>query len=387
VRKRVKEQVMEAQSQEMARRAFLKTAGAAGLAFTAGTKAVMGQTAPPNPGVPIRPRAQRVQQIASCSYAVRQLFKVRWFGGGPASDEATRARYAREEEEGNQLKKKYGEITMLTFPEFTKKTYPGVISMDLWDQLFGDSEDDSQFLKRDGGRGGFDPSAPSSKRYLDQLANNIAKAGVYARHISNNAPRNLCDEPEAARREGIRVAKIWMDAAKQIGARSMRANTGGPSAIPPAKQVVGTMGGHYQNYDVLPYIERCIHSFRELAEYGEKVGVKITIENHWGISSNPAIVAIIINEVNSPYCETTPDFCNWDLEYLCYYGLELLMPYCTSMVHGKRKVVYPKVDIKRCVQVLNAAHYHGNIAVEYELGGDPVQGTITLMNDIVDALI
>ena len=30
----------------------------------------------------------------------------------------------------------------------------------------------------------------------------------------------------------------------------------------------------------------------------------------------------IIDEVNSPYCEASPDFCNWEHEYLLYHGLK-----------------------------------------------------------------
>ncbi len=386
--KRLKEKIMHERSQAFARRDFLKSAGATGVLLTGAAGSALGVSTPsPDPQVRVRPKSERINQIASCSYAVRQLFKIQWYNIVPGMAEANRARYAKESVEGTELKKKYGEITMLEFPEFTKRTYPGVTSMDVWDALFGDTTDESQFFHADGRRAGFDPSAASSKKWLDKMADNIAKAGVYARHISNNAPRDLCDENEAKRREGIRIAKMWMDAGKQIGARSMRANTGGPRILPQAKEVEGSMGGHVQNYDVLPYIDRCIQSFRELAEYGEKVGVKITIENHWGISADPSYVRIIINEVNSPYCETTPDFCNWELEYLCYYGLELLVPYATSMVHAKRKVAVPNVDIRRCVQVLNQNHYHGNIALEYELGGNPVEGSIKLMNDVVDALI
>ena len=46
------------------------------------------------------------------------------------------------------MKKKYGEITMLDFPEFTKKTFPGVYQMDLWSSLFGDTDDASQSSTR-----------------------------------------------------------------------------------------------------------------------------------------------------------------------------------------------------------------------------------------------
>ena len=44
------------------------------------------------------------------------------------------------------MKKKYGEITMLDFPQYTKDTFPGVRHMDLWSSLFGDF-DDASMLK------------------------------------------------------------------------------------------------------------------------------------------------------------------------------------------------------------------------------------------------
>ena len=46
-----------------------------------------------------------------------------------------------------QMKEKYGEITMLDFPEFTKKMFPGVYQMDIYSGLFGDMDDPSQFVK------------------------------------------------------------------------------------------------------------------------------------------------------------------------------------------------------------------------------------------------
>ena len=284
------------------------------------------------------------------------------------------------------LKEKYGEITMLDFPQFTKDTYPGVIAMDLWSSLFGDVTDNSQFIRRvrDGRSrfGDFDPSVLSSKRYLDKLGDKMAAAGVFAVHISNNAPRNIADKDEDARKEGVRVAKIWLDACKQIGVQSMRVNTGGPRILPSSE----IKGGYPQNIEIVPYLKRAIQSFREMAEYGEKVGVKVTIENHWGLAADPMNILIIINEVNNPYCEASPDFCNWEHEYLLYYGLEVLIPRATSMCHAKRWTRFPNVDIERCVQVLNDANYSGYISLEYEAGGDPVQGTIDLMNDVVSAL-
>ncbi|MFC1554178.1 sugar phosphate isomerase/epimerase family protein [candidate division KSB1 bacterium] len=317
-----------------------------------------------------RSREERLKQIASNSYAVNALFKRRSSRPG-----------------GNQLKEKYGEITMLDFPQFTKDTYPGVTAMDLWSSLFGDFTDDAQFVRRETERGtrygDFDPSTPSSKKYLDLLADKIAQTGVKAVHISNNAPRNIANEDEELRKEGIRVAKVWLDASKQIGVQSMRVNTGGPRIIPQSS----AQGGYPRNDEIVPYIRRCIESFKEMADYGERVGVKVTIENHWGLAAHPMNIIIILNEVNSPYCEASPDFCNWEHEYMLYHGLEALVPYTTSMIHAKRWSRYPDVDIARCVEVLNKAKYRGYVSLEYEAGGDTVEGTKKLMEDVVNAMI
>ena len=259
--------------------------------------------------------------------------------------------------------------------------------MDLWSSLFGDFSDDSMYTRteRNGQPrlGDFDPAAPSSKHYLDKLASKIASTGIDAVHISNNAPRNVADMDEELRREGIRVAKLWLDASKQIGVKSMRVNTGGPRIIPASV----IQGGYPQNMEIEPYLKNSIESFKEMADYGEKVGVKVTIENHWGLAANPINIRIIINEVNSPWCEASPDFCNWEHEYMLYNGLEVLIPMATSMCHAKRWTRFPDVDIKRCVQVLNDAGYKGYISTEYEGGGDPVEGTLKLLDDVVEALI
>jgi sugar phosphate isomerase/epimerase len=365
---------IETHSSTIGRRTFLKSAGIGALGV-----AGMGIITSAEPGnkekLVKRTKKERLQQMASNSYAVNQLFRRRIFPG-------------REERPENiQLKQKYGELSLLDFPQFTRDTYPGVIAMDLWSSLFGDINDDSMFtrIERDGQTrlGDFDPSTPSSKRYLEQLASKIVSTGTKAVHISNNAPRNIADLNEELRREGIRVAKLWLDAAKIIGVKSMRVNTGGPQIIPASV----IKGGYPQNLEIVPYLKNAIESFKEMADYGEKAGVRVTIENHWGLAADPINIRIIINEVNSPYCEASPDFCNWEHEYMLYNGLEVLIPMAKSMCHAKRWTRFPDVDISRCVQVLNDAGYKGYISVEYEAGGDPVESTLKLMEDVVESLV
>lgn len=375
-----KNQISEIRLAETGRRSFLKSAGM-GVIGAAG----MGLLPSENLNSEVKPvkrsREERLKQIASNSWAVLQLFKSR-----PNPDRPERPEVA-------ELKKKYGEITLLDFPQFTKDHYKGVRAMDIRSSVFGDITDDSMFtrVQRNGQTrfGFFDPAAPSSKRYLDQFVNKMVSTGVRAVHISNNAPMALSEVPgsssgldEETRLEGIRVAKVWLDAAKQIGVKSMRINTGGPQILPSAI----VQGQYPRNLEIVPYLKKAIESFKEMAGYGEKVGVKVTIENHWGLAANPMNIIIILKEVNSPYLESSPDFSNWEHDYLLYHGLEVLIPYAKSMCHAKRWTRYPDVDINRCVKILNDSGYKGYISMEYEGGGDTLVGALKLLDDVVEAL-
>jgi len=101
--------------------------------------------------------------------------------------------------------------------------------------------------------------------------------------------------------------------------------------------------------------------------------VKITIENHWGLCANPMNIRIIMDEVNHPYCECTPDFCNWENEFHLFHGLEAVMPYTHTHVHAKYwdRWKTPEKDwndVGRSVRILNAHRYKGTIALEWETG-------------------
>jgi len=363
------------------RREFLKKTGlgvaAAGALFST---EISGQESVSRPLT----EKEKLSRIASCCWPPRQIFKT--FPGRRTSPEV------------EALKKKYGEITMLDFPQWTKDTYPGVYHLDLWSDVFGDVTDLSQYqeikIERDGRtftNYRWDPSRPSSRKWVDKLAANIQKTGTICQHISNNAPQNLADPNDELRNEGIRVAKMWMDVASVLGAKTMRANTGvrGTRIMPEA---TAHETGYPKNDKLSLYLSKCIDSFRQLAEYGEKVGVKITIENHWGLCANPMNIRIIMDEVNHPYCECTPDFCNWENEYHLFNGLAAVMPYTHTHVHAKYwdRWKTPEKDwndVGRSVRILNAYRFKGTIALEYEHGPvDGIEGSKQLMKEVLAAL-
>ncbi len=344
-----------------ARRGFLKTVGGTFAAAAASAR-------------PLSP-AEKLSRIASNTWPVRSLFKSRGQRANPQAE---------------AMKKKYGEITMLDFPQFTRDTFPGVTHMDLWSSLFGDFSDDSMFTKTAVSFGGatremfeFDPWAGPAKKWLDTLATNMAKTGVRCHHISNNAPRDICDLDADKRKAGIAVAKRWFDAAAQLGARTMRVNTGGPRIVPGATAT----RDYPRNDEIVKLLSNAIESFKEMADYGGKLGVKVTIENHWGLSADPIHVRIILDEVNHPFCEASPDFCNWEHEYMLYHGLAALAPYTHETVHAKYWNRWKEVDVQRCVRIMTAAGFKGIFALEYEDGPwDGVEGARYLLKEVLAAL-
>ena len=136
------------------------------------------------------------------------------------------------------MKQKYGEITMLDFPQWTKEHFPGVTRMDLFSGLFGDVDrrhDVHDCGRRRRRRRGFNPTSPSGRKWLDQLANVLVKTGTKVQHISNNAPFGLADfgspEADARRKAGVAMAKRWLEGCAVLGVKSMRMNS--PSALGP----------------------------------------------------------------------------------------------------------------------------------------------------------
>src|SRR5689334_14600434 len=324
------------------RRSFLKAASGAGVLMAA-------EQADASPLT----EKQKLDRIASNTWPIRYIFKTRGQGfNNPRSEE---------------MKKKYGELTMLDFPQFTKDTFPGVTHMDLFSGLFGDAGDDSMWVEVPLFVGTqtrvsheFDPSSASGKRWLDQLAAKMAATGTKCQHISNNAPRDICEPDAEKRKAGIEVAKKWLDGAKIIGAKSMRVNSGGPRIAPSS---VAT------------------------ADYGGKVGVKVTLENHWGLTANPINIRIIVDEVRNPFCEASPDFCNWEHEYLMYNGLKALAPYAHTNVHAKYWNRWKDNDVRRSVKIMLAAGFEGTFALEYEDGPwDGVEGAKYLYKEVLAAL-
>jgi len=421
---------------DTSRRDFFKTAGAglaaAGVMMTARERAIAQTLA----------EKARFERIAGCSWPIRPLFKTRQnpnraggaagaagaggaggarAGGAPAGPAGGRAGAPMPGPEGAQpaagiavppvptnrdqtttaqMKAKYGEITMLDFPQWTKDNFPGVTRMDIFSGLFGDVTDDSMFITAaaaGGGGAGFDPMSASGRKWLDKLANVLATTGTKVQHISNNAPFGLADfgspDADARRKAGVAMAKRWIEGCSVLRPVSMRMNSPqalGPSIRPNA--IPRSSDGYPRNLEIVPLLDAAIESYKEMADFGGKFGVKVTFENHWGLAADPMNIRIMVDTINHPYCDATPDFCNWEHDYMLFNGLKALAPYTSSNVHAKYWDRWVDKngdhnDVQRSVRIMMAAGFKGTFALEYEAGPlNGVEGAKYLYKEVLAAL-
>jgi sugar phosphate isomerase/epimerase len=162
-----------------------------------------------------------------------------------------------------------------------------------------------------------------------------------------------------------------MDRTAAVGAPTLRANTG---------------DGPPEAWDV----KRTADSFRQLAEYGKKINVKILVENHIGYSEDIDKVVAIAKTVNDPYCRVISDWGNTpsSSEKARVEGLSKLFPYL-ELVSAKqldfdeqnRHINY---DVVPLIKATEASGYKGIYSIEFY--GKPPKDAVAAAKEMIKAL-
>ena len=137
-----------------------------------------------------------------------------------------------------------------------------------------------------------------------------------------------------------------------------------------------------------PLLNAAIESYKEMADYGGNLGIRVTIENHWGLAADPMNIRTMLDTINHPYCEASPDFCNWEHEYMLFNGLKALAPYSHTNVHAKYWDRWgDKNDVQRSTRIMLAGGFKGTFALEYEEGPlNGIEGAKYLYKEVLAAL-
>jgi sugar phosphate isomerase/epimerase len=174
---------------------------------------------------------------------------------------------------------------------------------------------------------------------------------------------NLAQDDEAKRRTTIDLIKTRLRAAQRLGAPVVRIDLGRTGRGDDADDTIG--------------VERVIAAFKEFLPLAKEFKVKMTIENHGGVSRRADNILRIIKGTDPKWVGSCLDFGNWP-DDVRYEECQKLAPYAYH-THAKsykfnEQGEETKIDYKRVLGMLKAAKYKGALSIEFEGAGDPVEG-------------
>ena len=239
------------------------------------------------------------------------------------------------------LRDKTKGVTNLDFPGLARKEF-GIDAVEYVNQFFKDKARDETYLK------------DLQLRCDDNGVKNVL--------IMVDGEGNLGDPNTESRKKAVENHHQWVDAAKVLGCHSIRVNA-------------ASKGSYTEQIDL------AADGLRSLSEYAAKQDIGVIVENHGGLSSNGAWLAVVIERVGMDNCGTLPDFGNFFItrgenadEFNRYHGVQALMPYAKAVSakfhHFDDEGNETATDYRKMMKIVTDAGYHGYVGIEWE-GGDP----------------
>jgi sugar phosphate isomerase/epimerase len=161
---------------------------------------------------------------------------------------------------------------------------------------------------------------------------------------------DLAAEDRSQRLQAARNHRRWVDVAATLGCRAIRVNVG------------------EEHLQESPTLDHAAEALVELCAYaaGE---VRVLIENHGGVSSNPDWIVGLIERVDDPGLGTLPDFGNFG-PFDRYEGVRKLMPFAGGLsakcYDFDQRGEETTIDFARMLSIVRESGYRGFIGVEYE---------------------
>jgi len=204
--------------------------------------------------------------------------------------------------------------------------------------------------------------------YSDEaMANFVAKSNAEAKKhgmknllIMIDGQGNLATADANERKKAVENHHKWVKAAAAMGCHAIRVNLAGSK-------------------EEKEWIASSVDGLKQLGAFGKENNINIIVENHGGLSSNGALLAKVMSEVNMDNVGTLPDFGNFCIKrtktgcddmYDIYKGVKELMPFAKAVsaksyvfdADGNEK----NIDYTKMLQIVKDAGYTGFIGVEFE---------------------
>ncbi len=197
--------------------------------------------------------------------------------------------------------------------------------------------------------------------YLDQIVAAVKKADrVVTCYVIEG---NLAGPDPARRQQQIEADKRKLRVAHRLGAPTVRINIGAT--------------GRQENADDTLGIERVTEAFKELLPVARELNIRISIENHGGVSKTADNIVKIIKATDSKWVGALVDFGNFPAD-VRYEEIAKVAPYAVT-THVKinefdEQGEAKSYDFPKVLEMLKKSNFKGPISIEYEGRGDPVEG-------------
>lgn len=173
---------------------------------------------------------------------------------------------------------------------------------------------------------------------------------------------NLATADEAARRRQIEGNTVRLKAASFFGAPAVRMNLGGVGA---------------GEDDAKQGVDRCIAAFKEMLPLAQDLGIRITIENHGGVSGTVENILAVIHGTDPKWVGSNLDFGNHPVNHNPEVFAKLA-PYAYH-THAKLASFKPdgeasNSDYGALLGILKKIKYAGAVSVEWEGQGEAIEG-------------
>ena len=206
------------------------------------------------------------------------------------------------------------------------------------------------------------------KPYLAEIKKAAKDSGI--KIVALICEGNLSTTDDEAWKKQVETDATKMRAAAYLGAKVVRLNLGG-------------LGN--QEKDDTVGTDRCIAAFKQLLPLAKELKVKMTIENHGGPSKKADNIIRIIKSTDPKWVGSCLDFKNWPADVL-YEENAKLAPYAYH-VHAKALAFdangeETSVSYQKLLRMLKDANYKGAVSIEYEGGGDAIEG-VTKTRDLI----
>jgi sugar phosphate isomerase/epimerase len=190
--------------------------------------------------------------------------------------------------------------------------------------------------------------------------------------------QNFVRPSKEAREKEIGLTKRCLEIAYQLGAPSIRLNSGRWETIKNFDNLMANKGVEppIEGYTEEDGFRWVVESIEECLPVAENLGVVMALENHWGLTSTPEKTLKIVESVNSKWLRILMDTGNF-LEDT-YNSLRKIAPY-TILVHVKTYYgggVWYELDLDyaKIFEILEEARYRGYLSIEFEGKEDPIVG-------------